>query len=121
VGGQPVVVHLYSSISISNRNTPSDATDRKYFASGLWVGTQAGVPLPPGDFSAQGVSAWSHDLNLKSMGLDLSPQVVWLCQDFKEEPFPQSYSKKIAIKEDNSPRCTPSLNEWFNASVEFVD
>ena len=132
VDSNPVKVWLNAAILLTDKNDPIDHSDRKYFHANMNVGRPdpagGAIPLPG---LASGMSAWSRDVTAKTLGLDLEPSQNWIClqpEPGHEVPFPDpKLSGRVQTKSkfkinDNGPiNCTPSMNEWFSASVEFVD
>lgn len=117
-----VAVTVNSGIFLSNDHDPLDHRDRKLFHANLWLsdGAQGGGQLNT-PYTGSGVSAWSHDLNTRTLGLDLSPAVNWICvtQGGQTQPFPKEMSMRTS--DANEPDCAPTLDEWFIATVEFQD
>ncbi len=130
VGGQPAKIALNAAILLTDRNDPIDHSDRKYFNANMSVGRPDGTGgAAPIMGLGSGNGAWSRDINAKTLGLDLEPSQNWICLQrgpVEEVPFPDPklsprYQTKSKMKNNDPGSCSPALNEWFSASVEFED
>ncbi len=107
VSGQPITLQVRSAITLEiPQPSAGGRQERKGYFAALDV-TPNGQPGTNTSLSAR-TSAWSTDLSLRTLGLDMEPALDYVCP----KPKPG----------DSAPTfCKPSLNEYFRASIEITD
>jgi hypothetical protein len=121
----PVTVSMSGMIQLTdgNKSSSSGPVPHKEFYALIFTAPAQNIPLPPSlKGSDDYQKAWTEDLNLKSMGLNLGSQSVEGCLyplPSPSLPFPKAMRGQASPSVPPSGLCTSST--FFTATAEFQD